>query len=437
MERKPYLGGYRDKRNGLEYHHAFSQTPVERVSKWAGKAQRFERETQTSKAVTRSVQSKRECYAQTGRHDLLLDTTHDVECRPRPYFTADQLLAVKEAKALVIQCQWRGYMSRTKAAEIRLRLESQRAAALEEAQRKTLEDEAKLARDVERRLHPRTLEDFAILYDEVEAWRVAETAKIKASRGGEEAQKEALAVLLQHETAMLGMVEQKRSLAAKLNAESSVARRMETMAAPKVWALGDGSKALVHTPYTTRAQELKALFDGVAMEGLPPADRMELLMHVRATVSEFDCALSREIVSLTEREVDMMQRGRPAESLAGARQRLRTLFLTFCETPEFNPEASRFSAAALSATTRTKCLNTTTALPPPSGGAGAGPGGREGGAGLGGSGTAFGGTRKYGAAVAGGLATGGRGTASYATETDLVGSSSGAGTGMGADLGHA
>lgn len=363
MERKPYLGGYRDKRTGIEYHHGFTQTPYEKVSKWAGKAPRFERETQTTEHTTRSVQAKREGVAQTGRHDLLLDTAKDVPVVSRKYFTAAQLHAVKDAKALVIQCHWRGYIARKRALEIRHRLESQRQAALEEARRKAQEEEAKFAKDVERRLHPRSTEDFAILYDEVEAWRASETAKIKANVLDEETQKEALSLLLQKETALLGNIERLRTTALKINAETSVVKKMEKMAAPKVWTLSDGNKAFVHTPYTTRAQELKALYDGLAMDGLPSPDRIELLVHIRNTVSEFECALTKEIVSLIDRETELRQRGRPPQSLTGVKQRLKTLFLTFIQTPEFNPEATRFSSTVSAATLKTKCLNTTL-LPP-------------------------------------------------------------------------
>lgn len=367
-ERKAYLGGFRDRRSGLEYHHAFTQTPVERVSKWAGKAPRFERETQTSELATRSAQTKRECSAQTGRHDLLLDTSRDVARVPRPYFTADQLHAVKESKALSIQCQWRGYTARKRAAEIRSRLESQRAAALDAERARVVAEEAKFAEDVERRLHPRTPEDFAILYDEVEAWRVAETAKIKAGIPDEAGQRDALALLLERETVLLGNIERLRTRANRLNSDDGVSKRLEKMAAPKVWRLGDGTRALVQTPYTSRAQELKALYDGLGMAELPAGDRLELLTHVRATVAEFECTLTKEMSALIDREGDMISRGRPLASMLGLRQRLRTLFLTFCETPDFNPEAARFAAALIPAATigpaAAAAASTTGLLPP-------------------------------------------------------------------------
>lgn len=63
------------------------------------------------------------------------------------------------------------------------------------------------------------------------------------------------------------------------------------------------------------------------------------------TVREFDCALSRDVVELCDREAELLNRGRGAEALVGLRKRLSNLFLTFIETPDFNPESVRFLKA--------------------------------------------------------------------------------------------
>ena len=70
--------------------------------------------------------------------------------------------------------------------------------------------------------------------------------------------------------------------------------------------------------------------------------RLDVLLHVKWTVTEFDCPLTRDIVQLIDREADMLNRGRSEASLQGLRTRLANLFLQFIETPEFNPEAGRF-----------------------------------------------------------------------------------------------
>lgn len=76
-------------------------------------------------------------------------------------------------------------------------------------------------------------------------------------------------------------------------------------------------------------------------------ERLDILLHVKWTVKEFDCNLTREIVSLIDREIDMLKRGRSESSISGLRQRMANLFLQFIETPEFNPESQRFQKVAV------------------------------------------------------------------------------------------
>jgi hypothetical protein len=48
-------------------------------------------------------------------------------------------------------------------------------------------------------------------------------------------------------------------------------------------------------------------------------ERLDVLLHVKWTVKEFDCALTREMVELIDREIDMLKRGRSENSLTGTR----------------------------------------------------------------------------------------------------------------------
>merc|ERR1712146_855149 len=88
-----------------------------------------------------------------------------------------------------------------------------------------------------------------------------------------------------------------------------------------------------------RAKELMDLYNGLRLSLLSIDERLDVLLHVKWTVKEFDCNLTREIV---DRVADMLNRGRPEKSFVGCRKRLANLFLQFLETPEFNPEAMRF-----------------------------------------------------------------------------------------------
>lgn len=73
-------------------------------------------------------------------------------------------------------------------------------------------------------------------------------------------------------------------------------------------ALALYAQVLVHTMSTLRAKELQQLYGGVTLAGLPLEERLDVLLHVKWTVKEFDSPLTREIVGLIEREADMLNR---------------------------------------------------------------------------------------------------------------------------------
>lgn len=394
--RKPYLGGYRDGRTEKTYHHAYTETEDARVkpSKWAHVApgSRIEREVQTSTAVTRSIQSKREGCAQTERRDLHHDGRRDKMAIPRPYVTSEEIQRAKEENAVRIQCAIRCALARRAA----MRLEEERAAykgqlAAEEAEqeRRAQEAEAEAAR---RRANPRTAADFAALFDEVEEWRLSECARVEEGIAEEvraleatplppfftlagpkaHAQRKkdleacdakrraALAAVAMREQALVAAIERQRTAAGRANAVARTEAQLEGMAAPQAWAvtqsrglggtgtLGRVETVQVTTPFATRAAQLKALYEALLLPCPGPgmessSARMDLLLHVKYTVKEFDTALTRELAQLIDREVDLLERGRPASSLVGLRQRIRSLFLTFAQTPQFNPAAAPYS----------------------------------------------------------------------------------------------
>ena len=153
---------------------------------------------------------------------------------------------------------------------------------------------------------------------------------------------ELLAQLLQKEQKLLQTIDRLRLQASDEKRDKQIRWMLQLMSSPKMWQMSDGEVAQVHTPLTTRAKELMELYNGLMLPLLTVDERLDVLLHVKWTVKEFDCNLSRDIVELIDREADMLNRGRGEASLSGLRKRLANLFLQFIETPEFNPEAARF-----------------------------------------------------------------------------------------------
>ena len=52
--------------------------------------------------------------------------------------------------------------------------------------------------------------------------------------------------------------------------------------------------------------------------------------------------MSEELLTLVEREEEMVKRGVKAPNLAGIRQRILTKFLQLVRSPDHNPEIARF-----------------------------------------------------------------------------------------------
>jgi|TARA_B110000285_G_scaffold190166_1_gene217270 hypothetical protein len=192
-------------------------------------------------------------------------------------------------------------------------------------------------------MHPKKGKDFDILYNELEVWRLNETKKIKGSQELDEEEKRlALQQLLHKETKILQQIDRLKIQAGGKNKTEKITNFLRAMSDPKLWLRNDGRYTEVHTPYSTRAKELMDLYNGLRLPFLSTDERLDVLLHTKWTVKEFDCNLSREIVDLIDREADMLNRGRGEASLEGLRKRLSNLFLQFIETPEFNPEAARF-----------------------------------------------------------------------------------------------
>mmetsp|Transcript_1138 Transcript_1138/g.2604 ORF Transcript_1138/g.2604 Transcript_1138/m.2604 type:complete len:572 (-) Transcript_1138:269-1984(-) len=352
--KKPFYGGFRNKRNGREYHHAGTQTiPKKKDTKIV----KFHRETQTVDVVSKSVQSKREQGTQMARKDLYVDTENDKIIAAQTYFTTEELLDLKKKKALAIQCfirqcfAWRKVTQFYNAKRANEKANRERK---EEAERKKKEEEEERLR---RRMNPTTKADFDALYAELKNWKLHQQKSIKESGMSDPQIAEALKELLHKEIRLLQTIDKLRIRARSTNKEEAIKARLELMASPKEWLNAQGDFVEVITPVTTRASELVQLYNGLKLRGIPIPQRIDVIMNVKYTVREFDCQLTRDIQELVNRENDMLSRGRSGKSLTGMRQRLENLFLQFIETPEFNPGAENFQRAPYESSIMTKQLS--------------------------------------------------------------------------------
>jgi len=339
QKEKPYIGGYINKRNECKYYHSFTQTDQQSTYH----PQKLSREVQTYQYATKSSVMMREFGTQMEKPGIFIDHRKDKIIKPRPYFSSDEWKKQRWDRTLYIQCRIRGWFARRKAAELRKKRNDTDLELLRKQEELRKEEEDTHKQEIERRMHPKKEKDFEILYEELETWRLGETKKIKSSTELKEDEKKlALQQLLYKETKILQQIDRLKITANSVNKEDKINKFLKAMSDPKQWERSDERMTEVHTPFTTRAKELMDLFNGLKLPYLSIDERLDVLLHTKWTVREFDCNLTREIVDLIDREADMLNRGRSEASLEGLRKRLANLFLQFIETPEFNPEAARF-----------------------------------------------------------------------------------------------
>ena len=383
-----FVGGYRDIRDGTKYHHAQIQTERQTELRYVEK---YTTETQTYELRSRTTETTRESSTQMVRPDLMLDDKNDVVVRVGKYVTAEETTSIKAEKAVTLQRFARGARDRRRRDALRNKRDAELKAAEVALETARLAEERKRLFDIERRVRPRTDADFKLLQREFDEWRLKETAKIDAAfpapveaeapesvavaederrralgaglystatlsvsaaadadgaAVARERRRRAMAELLAKETKMLLAMERLRRRAAEENEKERVRDALEDMAASKHWEKKDGAVVIVDTTQVIRARELRALYEACQVS-CSPSERLELLRHLKWTVREFSTKLTKDIAELIDRESDLLLRRRDPATMAGLRKRLSGLFLQFIETPEFNPEASRYSVAAL------------------------------------------------------------------------------------------
>lgn len=113
---------------------------------------------------------------------IYMDTRKDKIIKPnKNYFSSKMWAKEREDTTLYIQCRVRAWFARKRAYNLR-KLRDDKDAELRRRQEELrIEEENKRKVEIERRMHPKKGKDFDILFNELEAWRLNETKKIKSS----------------------------------------------------------------------------------------------------------------------------------------------------------------------------------------------------------------------------------------------------------------
>ena len=88
QRKKPFLGGYRHKETGLEYHHASAQTMQKQAS--GSSVEKFCRDTQTSQQRHIFQQTTNDTSTQMTKIGVYMSNMPDKLLTPGKYTTADE-----------------------------------------------------------------------------------------------------------------------------------------------------------------------------------------------------------------------------------------------------------------------------------------------------------------------------------------------------------
>ncbi|NWT93858.1 IQUB protein, partial [Urocynchramus pylzowi] len=340
---KPFLGGFRNISTGVEFHNAGSQTkPKKRPDKGI---QLFCRETQTVVEKNKRLQTRNTTSTQMTKIGLYVSNMTDKLITPGKYFTAEEYHKRRLEAVIVLQKYFRRWHATNLVQNLKVQRRLRLAREAQEELQKKREKEEKLRREYEKKLNPKTKEDFELLYHDLELWMQEETEKINRTLTGAK-RKAALCALLEEETQLIACIGMHKLNANVENQQKTILDFLEfyklflKCAQPRRWKAFDGKITEMDTQNSLRGKELLEIYHSINTRDIPKDERTSVLLTLKWTVKEHECKLTQEIVTLIDREIDLMSREVKECNLEGLRKRICTLFLQYIKIPEFNPQVA-------------------------------------------------------------------------------------------------
>jgi IQ and ubiquitin-like domain-containing protein len=217
--KKPFLGGFKNKHTNKEFFNASSQT--NRKIKPDNGIQKFCRDTQTVVSHHTLLQTRQDMSTQMTKPGVFVSRIEDKLITPRPYETAEQRQMTIIRSVITIQKYYRRWLAKRRFTHIKTGFEDRIRYEKEKEMQRINEIEERRQLDIQRRLNPRTKDDFEILYSALEKWRFEELTKINATKTGA-SRKAALAMLVDQEAELIATIERYKIEANKENKEKRI-----------------------------------------------------------------------------------------------------------------------------------------------------------------------------------------------------------------------
>ncbi|XP_035498533.2 IQ and ubiquitin-like domain-containing protein [Scophthalmus maximus] len=337
-QQKAFVGGYRHRLTGAEFHHAAVQTlPKKRADSGVGL---FSRGTQTAEQKSQSHQCPVSVSTQMTWIGCYVSCMNDKLVTPGNYVTAEEYHNERLRAVICLQSFVRRWFAQ-KAVDRLRRQRDRRLAWLKLQEKRRKEEKEEELRERHRRwMNPQRREDFNLLYHSLEKWWCEEEQWINLSMRGAE-RKAALCTLLEQETQLIAAIGCHRIAVQKDNYDKTIRNFLNKSAAPRQWRAADGRLIEMDSQQTIRARELRDLYNDINQPAASQEQRFNVLTTLKRTIKEHPCQLTQDMVDLIDREEELMTRSVKAANLEGLRRRISTLFLQFIKTPAFNPEVAK------------------------------------------------------------------------------------------------
>ncbi|XP_044757630.1 IQ and ubiquitin-like domain-containing protein isoform X4 [Coccinella septempunctata] len=177
---KPWDGGYRNMRTGIEFHNAFSQTgprpPVR------GPDLMSTRDTQTSWCRNRKLDMPYSQATQMYKNDLFVSCITDRILTPRPYECSEdrQRRLNTEAKIRTIQRYFRAWKMRRSLKRLHAEYQDRKMKEFARREAELEDDRRRRRKDLICQVFPKSRIDFAMLYAIADKWKRGEISKISS-----------------------------------------------------------------------------------------------------------------------------------------------------------------------------------------------------------------------------------------------------------------
>uniref|UniRef100_A0A1B6C025 IQ motif and ubiquitin-like domain-containing protein n=1 Tax=Clastoptera arizonana TaxID=38151 RepID=A0A1B6C025_9HEMI len=351
---KQWLGGYRNKKNGLNYHHASTQTLPKKknllmkLDDQSYEYYFFHRDTQTPfKPKKIGVDTSINKATQMYRTDCMIPSKNDKIITVKKFETYDEWLETNNVieKVILIQ-RWVRNCIRFKKFRNLLELPKQAMQKFQDQQLKLLYEQVEKKRQmVTGAVFPSKRDDFYMLYLMVGKWWQKELLRIKDLRT-DESKKAEFCSLLEKEIVLLSAIEKHKIEVKKESLRKQDMRFLDVVSRPITFQNTIGGMTSIDNPATQKAREFKELYCTLISDKLTPHERIDFLLTLKNIISTYkEYEYSKDIIILIEREINLHVIGLKNDELSGIQKRIEQLFMYFLYQPQFNPKAEKYRKA--------------------------------------------------------------------------------------------